>query len=99
MIALAGVYQPASVISDSKVPIAIQNYLEKHKEITKIYLCLDNDEAGRNATKALQTVLPKKYEVIDRPAKKGKDYNEYLCDFLGIKPIENSKKNRDEIAR
>ena len=99
MIALAGVYQPASVISDSKVPIAIQNYLEKHKEITKIYLCLDNDEAGRNATKALKTVLPKKYEVIDRPAKKGKDYNEYLCDFLGIKPIENSKKNRDEIAR
>lgn len=96
MISLAGVYQPASSISESKVPIAIQNYLEKHPEITKIYLCLDNDEAGRNATKALQIVLPNKYEIIDRPTKKGKDYNEYLCNLLGIKPIENKKKIKSE---
>lgn len=72
LISLAGVYQPSRKIEDSKVPIAIQNYLEKHKEITKIYLCLDNDEAGRKATQALQTVLPKKYEIIDRPPKKRK---------------------------
>ena len=96
MISLAGVYQPASTISESKVPIAIQNYLEKHPEITKIYLCLDNDEAGRNASKALQIVLPNKYEIIDRPTKKGKDYNEYLCNLLGIKPIENKKKIKSE---
>jgi hypothetical protein len=91
MISLAGVYQPASNIAESKVPIAIQNYLEKHPEIIKIYLCLDNDIAGRNATKALQMVLPNKYEIIDRPAKKGKDYNEYLCHLLGIKTIKNDK--------
>lgn len=96
MISLAGVYQPASDISESKVPIAIQNYLEKHPEIEKIYLCLDNDEAGRNATKALQTVLPKKYEIIDKPAKKGKDYNEYLCHLLGIKPIKSYCPNKQD---
>ena len=71
-ISLAGVYQPSSKIEDSKVPIAIQNYLQKHPEIKKIYLCLDSDAAGRNATKALQIVLPKKYEIIDRPPKKRK---------------------------
>lgn len=82
LISLAGVYQPSSNIEDSKVPISIQNYLQKHPEITTIYLCLDNDEAGRNASKALQIVLPKKYEIIDRPPRKYKDYNEYLCNLL-----------------
>ena len=70
MISLAGVYQPAKVLEQSKVPIAIENYLKKHPEITKIYLCLDSDEAGRNATKALKIVMSDKYEIIDRPPRK-----------------------------
>lgn len=69
MISLAGVYQPAKVIEESKVPNAIKKYLDKHLEIKKIVLCLDNDETGRNATKALQTVLSDKYEIIDKPPK------------------------------
>ena len=69
MISLAGVYQPAKVIEESKVPIAIKKYLDKHPEIKKIVLCLDNDEAGRNATKALQTILSDKYEIIDKTPK------------------------------
>ena len=70
LISLAGVYQPASDISQSKVPIAIQKYLEKHPETKRIYLCLDNDEAGKNASKALENVLSHKYEVIIKPPKK-----------------------------
>ena len=70
MISLAGVYQPAKVLEQSKIPVAIENYLKKHPEITKIYLCLDSDEAGRNATKALKIVMSDKYEIIDRPPKK-----------------------------
>lgn len=70
MISLAGVYQPAKVLEQSKVPVTIENYLKKHPEITKIYLCLDSDEAGRNATKALKTVMADKYEIIDRPPRK-----------------------------
>ena len=93
MISLAGVYQPAKILEQSKIPVTIKKYLEKHPEITKIYLCLDNDVAGRNATKALQTVMPKKYEIIDRPPKKGKDYNEYLCKLIKIKS-KNLKKER-----
>ena len=72
LISLAGVYQPAKIIEQSKGPGAISNYLEKHPEVTKIYLCLDNDEAGRNATNALKTVMSDKYEIIDRPPKKRK---------------------------
>ena len=70
MISLAGVYQPAKVLEQSKVPVTIENYLKKHPEITKIYLCLDSDETGRNATKALKTVMSDKYEIIDRPPRK-----------------------------
>ncbi len=70
LISLAGVYQPASDISQSKVPIAIQKYLEKHPETRRIYLCLDNDEVGKNASKALENVLSHKYEVIIKPPKK-----------------------------
>lgn len=88
MISLAGVYQPAKVLKESKVPIAIEHYLKTHSEVTKIYLCLDNDEAGRNATKALKTVISEKYEIIDRPPKSGKDYNEYLCKLVGIIPAK-----------
>ena len=70
MISLAGVYQPAKILEQSKVPIVLQNYLKNHQEIKTIYLCLDNDIAGRNASKALQTVLKNNYKVIDRPPKK-----------------------------
>lgn len=70
LISLAGVYQPASDISQSKVPITIQKYLDKHPETKRIYLCLDNDEAGINASKALENVLSHKYEVIIKQPKK-----------------------------
>ena len=44
---------------------------------------LDNDYAGRLATKALKETLPKKYEVIDIPPLIGKDFNDYLCYKVG----------------
>lgn len=85
LISLSGVYQPAKIIEQSKVPVLLKKYLENNKEITKIYLHLDNDTAGRNATKALKLILEKDYEVIDNPPPKGKDINDYLCDLLNTK--------------
>lgn len=99
MISLAGVYQPAKIIEQSKVPITIQNYLKKHSEVKRIVLCLDNDEAGRNATKALQIVLSDRYEILDKPPKFCKDYNEYLCRVLGINQREKIKKIEKERTR
>lgn len=70
LISLAGIYQPASDISKSKIPLAIQKYLDKHPETKNIFLCFDNDKAGRKASKALQIVLSDKYTVLIKPPKK-----------------------------
>ena len=70
LISLAGIYQPASDISKSKIPLAIQRYLDKHPETKNIFLCFDNDKAGRKTSKALQIVLADKYTVVIKPPKK-----------------------------
>ena len=89
LIALAGVYQPSRNIEESKVPIAIQNYLNKYQYTQDIVLHFDNDRAGREATKAMLIAL-NKYNIYDIPAPYGKDINDYLCLTLGLK-------NRQEI--
>lgn len=91
LLALAGVYQPSSNIEQSKVPIAVQNFLNKNKKIKDIVLHFDNDLAGRNATKAMIYALDK-YNVYDIPAPYGKDINDYLCYSIGLK-------NRQEIDK
>ena len=85
LVSLAGVYSPKQKIEDSKVPVTLGRLLEKDKTIRRIVLHLDNDIAGRKATKALQTILSDKYEVVDDPSKCGKDVNDFLCKRLGIK--------------
>ena len=85
LVSLAGVYSPKQKIEGSKVPVTLSRLLEKDKTIRRIVLHLDNDVAGRKATKALQTILPKEYEVVDEPPAYGKDVNDFLCKRLGIK--------------
>ena len=85
LVSLAGVYSPKQKIEDSKVPVTLGRLLEKDKTIRRIVLHLDNDIAGRKATKALQTILSDKYEVVDDPPQCGKDVNDFLCKRLGIK--------------
>lgn len=85
LVSLAGVYSPKQKIEDSKVPVTLSRLLEKDKTIRRMVLHLDNDVAGRKATKALQTILPKEYEVVDAPPAYGKDVNDFLCKRLGIK--------------
>ena len=85
LVSLAGVYSPKQNIEDSKVPAAISNLLKKDKSIRRIVLHLDNDIAGRKATKALQTILSKEYEVVDDSPACGKDVNDFLCQRLKIK--------------
>ena len=85
LVSLAGVYSPKQKIKDSKVPVTLSRLLEKDKTIRRIVLHLDNDIAGRKETKALQTILSDKYEVVDDPPQYGKDVNDFLCKRLGIK--------------
>ena len=60
------------------MPVTVRNLLEKDKSIKRIILHLDNDIAGRKATKALQTILSDKYEVVDDPPKCGKDVKTFF---------------------
>ena len=85
LVSLAGVYSPKQKIEDSKVPVTLGRLLEKDKTIRRIVLHLDNDIAGRKATKALQTILKNEYEVVDDPPVCGKDVNDFLCNRLNIK--------------
>ena len=85
LVSLAGVYSPKQKIKDSKVPVTLSRLLEQDKTIRRIVLHLDNDIAGRKATKALQTILSDNYEVVDDPPQYGKDVNDFLCKRLGIK--------------
>ena len=90
LVSLAGVYSPKQKIEDSKVPVTLGRLLEKDKTIRRIVLHLDNDIAGRKATKALQTILSDKYEVVDDPPQYGKDVNDFLCKRLGIDIVKIS---------
>ena len=83
LLSLAGVYQPKKEIEKSKVPIALSLFLEKHPEVTTIYLHLDNDKTGRICTKALQNILKERAKVVDMKPPVGKDVNDFLMFYLG----------------
>lgn len=93
LLSLAGVYQPAKEIGRSKVPAALTRFLKEYPEVEEVELHLDNDRAGRLASEAIKTVLPKQYRTRDKPPPKGKDCNDFLCIRLGIGITERTKKN------
>ncbi len=99
LLSLAGVYQPAKIIEESKVPAALVRFLKEYPEVENIILHLDNDLAGRRATKAIQAVLPEHYRTQDSPPTKGKDCNDYLCLRLGLPLTERDKKNLKRYER
>ena len=59
------------------LPPPLSQYLKTAPHISRIVLCLDNDEPGREAAAVLKGLLGG-YEVIDRPPARGKDYNDLL---------------------
>ena len=84
LLSLAGIYQPSKDNLNSKMPKALIQYLKNNTNINKIYLHLDNDEKGREASKAIKDFFSVRYEIIDEPPKCGKDYNDFLCSYLKI---------------
>ena len=64
-------------------PIALTSFLERHPQITKLYLCLDNDEPGHIATKRIIEELSRDerfshLRIAVAPTSVGKDYGETL---------------------
>ena len=81
-LSLAGVYQPKQG-GEMKFPLALGQYLADNRQIQKIILCLDDDEPGRIAARAIRSRLDA-YEVVENPPRRGKDYNELLQLTKGI---------------
>ena len=80
-------YQVPSDNRKPKLPKAIEKILEDNKEIKQIYLCFDNDNAGRSASNSFKKLLENEYKIIDFPPKTGKDYNDFLVTYLRINDI------------
>ena len=60
---------------------ALDAYLKEHSEIRRIFLCLDSDTAGNEASLAISAALPETYEVYRMQPEK-KDWNEILTSDL-----------------
>lgn len=94
LLSLSGVYKPRKKIEESSLPPALAQYLKDHPDIRRIHLHLDNDLAGRLATQAIMTILPKQYAAMDEPPLSGKDYNDFACDRLGLLRTKPREKER-----
>lgn len=92
LLSLAGVYSSKKDVMESKIPKTLTTFLKNNPNIDTIILHLDNDLAGRNATKAIQFSLSDSYKIIDKSPKNLKDVNDVLKKYLGI-PIKNSYEN------
>lgn len=75
-----------SKTSASQTPRALEEFLKTHPDTRRVVLCLDNDTAGRIASKEIAAwLLSAHFEVWDCPPKRGKDYNELLQIKKGIR--------------
>jgi len=62
---------------------ALERYLKDYPSITRITLCLDNDEAGRFASEQIKSKYSSDYEIrLHFP--KHKDWNEDLIEFTAL---------------
>ena len=96
LLSLAGVYRPAQKLEESKIPSTLVSFLKEYPYVQTIVFHLDNDRAGRIATKAIRTVLPKQYQTKDKPPLIGKDYNDFLCSRLGLQRTIREKKSQEK---
>ena len=59
--------------------VALMTFLSERPQITSIFLCLDNDQAGNEACEKLAGEISEGYSVIRlKPSRK--DWNEIFCD-------------------
>jgi hypothetical protein len=82
---LGGVYTSKRHIEEKKLPDSIEQFFKDHPNVKLAVLHLDNDIAGRSATKMIMDILSSRGIVVcDKHMPSGKDCNDYLCDRLGI---------------
>ena len=93
LLSLSGVYQPQRNISESKIPIALELFLTENPQIHTVILHLDNDRAGRISAAALKEIMRDRWEIIDDPPPRGKDFNDFLRLYLGVPTAKTSRES------
>jgi len=83
-LSLSGVYQPRRTLDETPLPVALAQHLHECPDMRRIVLCLDNDEAGKLATRTICALLPERYTTELLFPEKGKDYNRQLQIEKGI---------------
>lgn len=85
-------------------PLALLQYLKDHPGIDRVYLCLDNDKAGYEATPKIENAIladddlaKRGITIVAEPPSIGKDYNEALLIKLDEK-IEQEAMRRQRAA-
>ena len=84
-------------------PLALTSFLERHPQITKLYLCLDNDEPGHIATKRIIEELSgderfSHLRIAVAQTSVGKDYGETLEKMKQLN-IQQSNRRQAEFLR
>ena len=95
MLSLGGVYAPRGDPTQGKLPISMAERLKDDPNILSVALHLDNDFAGREAAKMIQTRLGDRYEIRNDPPRFGKDMNDELMHMIQ----KNRKKERETHVR
>lgn len=95
LLSLAGVYKPKRGTEESTLPLALGQFLEDHPEVKHVNLRLDNDPAGRIAMSTIYKLLTDKYDACPLPPLSGKDYNDTLCDRLGLQRTKICRKEKN----
>jgi hypothetical protein len=79
--------------------VALSSFLERNPQITRVALCLDNDEPGQIATKRIMTRLAdderfSRLRVTVHPPANGKDYNESLLNTIKLEREQKQPRRR-----
>ena len=85
LLSLAGVYKTKRT---DLVPLALDQFLKDHPQVSTLRLHLDNDEIGRGAVGGIVSGLDGRYQVFDEPPACGKDVNDQLKMRVGIREKE-----------
>lgn len=80
-LSLSGVYGPKRN-GEMRLPLALDQYLKDNPQINTIILCLDNDDTGHRASRAIQRLLTG-YMIQNNPPVGAKDYNALLQQEMG----------------
>ena len=97
LVSLSGISGTESEV-EVKLPMGMEEYLDRYPETTRVYIHFDNDNPGRVAGQRLQEALEQRgiQAVQQYPPVGCKDVNDYL---VGMNRLNNSKVHQSMIDR